>query len=70
MKTETSPTPGRLTGKITLEQENYLLITDASNSERIDVDLEERIIRVYSDKPWQADIFERSGQRKQWGKHD
>lgn len=64
MKTEISPTPAGITKKIVLDDETYLLITDAENDERIDFDLLKHVVRIYSDKPWHADIFKRSGAKK------
>ncbi len=62
MKIENSNTSKGLTSIITREKEDYLVIEDRSQTlERIDIDFNTNEIRVYSDKPWSADLFKRNG---------
>jgi len=62
MKTETSQTPKGLTGNITREGECYLVITDGRfQNERIDIDFDEHLVRIYSDNPWPVETFKRNG---------
>jgi len=60
LKTETCITPNGLLGRIVLEDEEYILISD--DRSRIDFDPIRHIVRIYSDESWEVESFRRDGQ--------
>ncbi len=66
MKSDSQSTMGGKTARVSLEDENYLIVQREEEAPQgfssIDISFRSHIIRVYDDRPWQVHHMNKGGQ--------